>query len=127
MVSPDFQNVTAGQSTSFLAAVDPVRGFNGTVVLSTSGLPSGASASFSPASLASGTSVLTLNTSSGTPGGTYTINVLGTSGSLQHTTPIILVVKANHNRHSFRPRDPRVRWDGHCGSHGLHQRCFHNY
>jgi protocatechuate 3,4-dioxygenase beta subunit len=93
-VSPDFQNVIAGQSTSFLAAVNPVRGFNGTVVLSTSGLPSGASASFNPASLASGTSMLTLNTSSGTPAGTYTINVVGTSGSLQRTTQIVLVVKA---------------------------------
>src|SRR6185369_10132105 len=81
-VSPDFQNVIAGQSTSFLAAVTPVRGFNGTVVLSASGLPSGVSASFNPASLASGTSMLTLNTSSGTPAGTYTINVVGTSGSL---------------------------------------------
>ncbi|MGB9120146.1 MAG: carboxypeptidase regulatory-like domain-containing protein, partial [Candidatus Angelobacter sp.] len=93
-VSPDFQNVTAGQSTSFLTAVDPVRGFTGTVVLSTTGLPSGVSASFNPASVASGTSVLTLNSSSGTPGGTYTINVVGTSGSLQHSTQIVLVVKA---------------------------------
>jgi hypothetical protein len=93
-VSPDFQNVIAGQSTSFLAAVTPVRGFNSAVVLSTSGLPSGVSASFNPASLASGTSMLTLNTSAGTPAGTYTINVVGTSGSLQRTTPIVLVVKA---------------------------------
>ena len=95
LASPDFQNVTAGQSSSFLTAVDPVRGFNGTVALSTSGLPSGVSASFNPASVTSGTSVLTLHPSSGTPGGTYTINVVGTSGSLQHATQIVLVVKAS--------------------------------
>lgn len=94
LISPDFQTVTAGQPTSFIASVNPVRGFNSAVALSTTGLPSGASASFNPASVTSGTSVLTLNTSSSTPAGNYTINVIGTSGSLQHATQVTLVVRA---------------------------------
>ncbi|MGZ7063146.1 MAG: beta strand repeat-containing protein, partial [Candidatus Angelobacter sp.] len=94
LVSPDFQTVTAGQPTSFIASVNPVRGFSSAVALSTTGLPSGASASFNPASVTSGTSVLTLNTSSSTPAGNYTINVVGTGGSLQHSTQVTLVVRA---------------------------------
>ncbi|MGZ4897691.1 MAG: beta strand repeat-containing protein, partial [Candidatus Angelobacter sp.] len=94
LVSPDFQTVTAGQPTSFIASVNPVRGFSSAVALSTTGLPSGASASFNPASVTSGTSVLTLNTSSSTPAGNYTINVVGTGGSLQHATQVTLVVRA---------------------------------
>jgi hypothetical protein len=94
LVSPDFQIVAAGEPITFITSVNPVRGFSSAVVLSATGLPSGASASFNPGSMASGSSVLTVNTSTSTPPGNYTINVVGTGGSLQHATQVTLVVKA---------------------------------
>ncbi|HKT49559.1 MAG TPA: hypothetical protein VJV96_04650, partial [Candidatus Angelobacter sp.] len=64
------------------------------------GLPSGASCSFSPASVvpgaASASSSLSINTQQSggikTPFGTYTIIVNGTSGSSVHSAPITLTV-----------------------------------
>jgi len=94
LVSPDFQIVAAGEPITFTTSVNPVRGFSSAVVLSATALPSGASATFNPASMASGSSVLTVNTSTSTPPGNYTINVVGTGGSLQHATQVTLVVKA---------------------------------
>lgn len=93
-VSPASQTVTAGQATTYTVQVTPAQGFSSTVSLSATGLPTGASASFSPASVASGSSTLTVNTSAGTPAGTYTVTVNGTGGALQHSTQVSLVVKS---------------------------------
>jgi YD repeat-containing protein len=68
-------------------------GFTGSVSLSATGLPTGASASFSSSSVTPGAeSVLTLTTSSTTPAGTYTVTITGTSGSLTHIATISLTV-----------------------------------
>ena len=57
------------------------------------GLPSGATASFSPAAVVgSGASTLTLATGLTTPGGSYPITITGTSGILSHSTTATLVV-----------------------------------
>jgi hypothetical protein len=73
--------------------VDPVNGFGGTVTLSVTGLPSGATATFSPASVGtSGSSMLTIATSSTTPAGTYPLTITGVSGSLTHIAPLTLIV-----------------------------------
>jgi hypothetical protein len=70
-----------------------VNGFTGVVNLSVSGLPSGASGSFNPTSVAgSGNSSLSISTSSTTLAGTYTLTISGTSGSLVHSTTVALVV-----------------------------------
>jgi chitinase len=64
-------------------------GFDSTVTLAASGLPSGVTASFSPTSITgAGTSTLTLTASSTATAGTYTITVAGTpaSGSTETTT-----------------------------------------
>ncbi len=73
--------------------VDPI-GSNGTVALAvTSGLPAGATASFSPASVTgAGTSVLTINTSASTPTGTYNLIVSGTMPGEVRTASVSLVV-----------------------------------
>jgi beta-glucanase (GH16 family) len=95
--TPSSQTVTAGGSTSYTATVAPKNGFTGSVGLSVSGLPSGASGSFSPTSISggSGSSTLTVTTSSSsTPAGTYTLTITGTSGSLSHTATVTLVVNA---------------------------------
>jgi hypothetical protein len=93
--SPSSQTVVQGDSTTYTATVTALNGFTGTVTFSASGLPSGASASFNPASVTgSGSSTMTVTTSSTTPTGTYTLTITGTSGSLVHSTMVTLVVTA---------------------------------
>jgi hypothetical protein len=66
-----------------------------TVNLSASGLPSGATAGFNPASLtATGTSAMTISTSSTTPAGSYPITVTGTGTSATHSTTYTLTVNS---------------------------------
>jgi len=91
--SPASQTVTAGAGTSYTATVAASGGFTGTVAFSVSGLPTGASASFSPTSVTtSGSSTLSVSTSTTTPAGTYTLTITGTSGTLVHSTTVKLVV-----------------------------------
>lgn len=93
--TPSSQTVTQGGSASYTATVTALNGFTGTVTFSASGLPSGANASFNPTSVTgSGSSTMTVTTSSTTPAGTYTLTVTGTSGSLVHSTTVTLVVTA---------------------------------
>lgn len=91
--SPSSQTVTQGASPSYTITVTPTNGFTGTVALSAAGLPTGASASYNPASVTtSGNSILTVTTTTTTPG-TYPVTVTGTSsGALSHTASLTLVV-----------------------------------
>ena len=71
-----------------------VRSFSyGTVDLSVSGLPSGVSASFSPAAVANGSSTLTLSASSSAKSETVAITVFGVSGSRVHTITFWVAVR----------------------------------
>lgn len=90
-VAPASQTVVAGNSTTYTTTITPSNGFSGSVTLSASGLPGGASASFNP-NPASSSSTLTVGTSSTTPAGSYTVTVTGTSGSLTHAASTSLVV-----------------------------------
>jgi Pro-kumamolisin, activation domain len=77
-------------------------GFNGAIALSSSGEPSGVTASFSPTSIpapGSGTSTMTLTVSSSAVAGTYTINVIGTGtgGVVENTTVSLTVSSASTN------------------------------
>jgi Glycosyl hydrolases family 39 len=94
--SPSSQTVTQGGKTSYTATITAMNGFTGAVTFAASGLPSGATASFSPASVTgSGSSTLTISTSASTPVGTYPITITATSGTtLQHTAQVALVVNA---------------------------------
>src|SRR5215467_1832207 len=93
--SPASQTVTAGGSGSYTTTISALSGFAGTVNLSISGLPGGATASFNPASVAgAGNSTLSVATSSTTPAGNYTLTITGTSGTLTHSTTVVLVVNA---------------------------------
>jgi hypothetical protein len=93
--SPSSQAVTAGAGASYTATVSAVSGFTGTVSLSVSGLPSAATSSFNPTSVAgSGNSTLSVSTGSTTPTGTYVLTITGTSGSLTHSTTVTLVVNS---------------------------------
>ena len=96
--SPTSQTVTPGSGASYTVSVSALNGYTGTVNLSASGLPSGATASFSPSSISggAGSSTMAVSTSSTTPGGTYTVTITGTdsSGTPTHSTNVTLVVNA---------------------------------
>ena len=84
-ISPATQSVAAGSSASYNITVTPLNGFTGTVSFKASGLPSGATGTFSPASVTgSGSATLTVATTTAATLGTSTVSVTGTSGSLSH-------------------------------------------
>lgn len=94
------QLVQAGNQTSFTLAVAPLGGSTNTVNLTAvNGLPSGATASFAPASVncatlnfASTNSALSIQTSVSTPLGSYLLSIISTNGSVSHTNLVSLVV-----------------------------------
>jgi len=93
--APASQSVTQGNNTSYTVSVAASNGFAGTVGLSVTGLPQGASGSFNPTSITtSGSSTLTVNTSSTTAAGSYPLTITATSGALVHTATVTLVVNA---------------------------------
>jgi len=95
-VSPSSQTVTPGNSTTYTVTIGALNGFTGTVTLSASGLPTGASASFAPATItASGSSTMTVTTGSTTPTGTSTLTVTGTSGNLTHSATTAINVQSS--------------------------------
>src|SRR5215469_10652417 len=83
--------VPQGGSGKSTITVTPVSGFNGSVNLAASGLPTGVTPSFS-ANPATSTSTLTFAASSTAATGSSTVTITGTSGSLTHTTMVALTV-----------------------------------
>jgi len=92
--SPGSQTVLPGASPSYTVTMSAINGFSGSVALSVSGLPSGASASFSPGAISatSPTSTLTVATSAATRGGVYTLTITATGGGITHSTSVTLTV-----------------------------------
>jgi len=85
-VTPSTIGLWQGAPTSVTVSITPVNGFNASVSVSLSGLPSGVSVSPSPATAVIGTpAAITLSTSSTTPAGPVTLSFTGSSGSLSHT------------------------------------------
>jgi hypothetical protein len=93
--SPASRNIRRGTQTTYTISATPSGGFTGSVTFSVSTvLPTGVSVSFSPQSVStSGSSMMTVRTSSTTPTGTYVLIISGTSGSLQRTTSVTLNVR----------------------------------
>ena len=91
--TPASQSVAAGGSTTYTVTVGSLGGFSGVVTLSVSGQPAGATPVFSPSSVTgSGTSTLTVTTTSSTAGGTYPLTITGTSGSTTHTASVSVTI-----------------------------------
>ncbi len=90
--SPNSQTVAVGGSGNYNVAMTPDPGFTGTVSFAVSGLPSGATASFSPASTSSGSVTLGISLSAATPTGNYTLKISGTGGGCTETTAATLAV-----------------------------------
>jgi hypothetical protein len=94
--SPASGSVSQGSSASVTIGTAVTSGSAESVTLAASGLPTGATASFSPASVTSGnSSALTIATSSSTPAGTYAITVTGTASSGSHTAAYSLTVTSS--------------------------------
>ncbi len=92
---PSSDSVVQGNSATYTASVAAQNGFTGSVSLSVSGVPSGATATFSPASITtSGSSTLSVTTTTATADGSYTLTITGKSGSLSHTASVTLIVTA---------------------------------
>jgi hypothetical protein len=93
--NPSSLTVIQGNSANSTISTVITSGVSQSVSLSASGLPSGATASFSPNPINSGSSsTATLSTAASTPTGTYTITVTGTGTSATHSTTISLTVNA---------------------------------
>lgn len=89
--SPSSGTVSAGKSITYTAQYTPVYGFNGVVTWSVSGLPSGVAGSFAPSG--TGSARLTLTTAKNARKGTFTLTITGTSGTLQHSAAVTLIIR----------------------------------
>ena len=96
--APSALSVVQGTSSTSTISTSISGSFNSAISLSASGLPAGASASFSPISIAapgSGSSTATIITSATTPAGTYPVTITGSGGGTTHTASITLTVTAS--------------------------------
>jgi hypothetical protein len=84
--------LSQGSKSTTVVSITPLDGFNGTVTMAASGLPSGVTAAFAAGSVTN-TQVLTLTASgAAASGGPVTVTITGTSGSMTATTTIALTV-----------------------------------
>ena len=91
--SPASQTVAAGSATSFTVTVTPGTGFSGTVSFSSSGAPSGVTATFNPTTVTtSGSTTLNISTTSAVAAGTYPLTITGTSDGLTENTAVSVTV-----------------------------------
>ena len=94
--TPSSQAVMAGQSATYTATVTPASGFTGTVDFSVTGLPSGATVTFTPSSVAgSGSTSMSIATTAATPPGSYPLVIRGTSGPITRTANVTLVINGD--------------------------------
>jgi subtilisin family serine protease len=93
--APASATVVAGQSTAYAIGVSSQGSFAGSVTLSVTGLPSGATATFAPNPVkAPGSATLTIRTTRSATRGTFTLKVTGRSGTLSHQATATLVVRS---------------------------------
>ena len=85
-VSPASQAIAQGASGTYAVSTSPLNGSTQSIAFSISGLPTGVTGSFSPATVtAGGSSTLTLTVASTAATSTTTFTVTGTSGTVQHS------------------------------------------
>ncbi len=91
-IAPNAKTIAPGASATYSIDMTGQQGFSGTVTFGVSGLPSGASGGFNPASLSgSGSTTLTIMSGSAAPG-TYTFTVTGNSGAFTHQVSATVIV-----------------------------------
>jgi RHS repeat-associated protein len=93
-VDPTSRSIVQGQQTTFSVELTSLLGFNSPVNLSVAGLPADASPSWSVNPVTpSGNTVLTINTTSNTPVGTYPLTISGSGGGQNHSVEASLIVQ----------------------------------
>ncbi len=93
--SPSSLTIPQGNQNSSTITTTVSGGFNNPINLTTSGVPSGTTVSFSPNPIpapGSGNSGMTIRVGSNTPTGTYPITVTGSGGGIQQQTTVTLIV-----------------------------------
>ena len=100
--SPNSVTIFQGGSGTSTITVTPYNGFDGSVQLSASGLPSGVTAQFVPNPTTT-TSTLTLTATGSAALGTVTVTITGVSGSLTRTAYVSLTVEPQVNGISIAP------------------------
>jgi hypothetical protein len=94
--APASRTILPGEGTTYTATVAPVNGFTGTVAFSVTGLPTGATAAFNPASVTtSGSTTMSISTTTATPAGSYPLTIQGASGGHVRTVNVTLVVNGD--------------------------------
>ena len=89
--SPTIVTVNAGSAGTSTIAVSPIGGFTGTVTLASTVATPGLACALSSSSVALG-AFQTSTLSCAGPAGTYTVAVIGTSGSLTHIATLTITV-----------------------------------
>jgi PKD repeat protein len=93
-VSPTSRTISRGGSTTYSVAITAGAGFSGGINLMVDGVPSRATGTFNPASLAgSGTSVLTVSTQRNVQKGTRTLVITASGGGRTHSANVTLVIR----------------------------------
>ena len=90
--APAAVSVTRGANATSTVAITRSGGFSGSVAFAVSGLPSGVTATFSPATTTGASSVISLSASSTATTGTANVTVTGTSGTLTRSATLALTV-----------------------------------
>jgi subtilase family serine protease len=93
--SPNAFSIDQGSAGTSTIQTTVLGNFNNAVALSASGLPTGVTATFSPATIAapgSGSSTMTITVGASSPAGTSTVSVTGTGGGTTHTAAVTLVI-----------------------------------
>lgn len=94
-VSPSTQSTTPGGSAAYTVEVQDILGFTDNVVLTVSGLPTGATYTFTANNQKPPyTSTLIVQTAHSTPPGTYTLEITGTGGGKTNSETVTLEVES---------------------------------
>jgi uncharacterized membrane protein len=110
--SPSQLNVNQNGSVTGTINIAQIGGFTGAVSLSASNLPSGVTATFSPASATGSFSVVTFTASGTAALISSQVMITGTSGSLSHTTSINLTVQPPLDDFSLSAGSPTITQGG---------------
>ena len=94
LATPSSQTVGRSASANYTLTLSPSGGFAGSVALSVSGLPGGATATLTPTSITNtSSSTLAISTNSAIAGGSYPITVTGVNGTLTNSAQVTLAVQ----------------------------------
>jgi hypothetical protein len=125
--SPASQSVNEGSSTSYTVTQTAINNYAATVSYSVTGLPTGATFTFTPPSInTSGTTTLTVAAGTTTPAGSYTLTITGSDGTIAHSTTVTLVVAAVDFSISASPASQSVN-QGNSTSYTVTQTAINGY